>query len=97
MRPEAKKFENQEINEMVTMCVIEPFQAKLANLIVFFPKKDGTIPVWVYYQNVDTVMSWDSYQYCAQTNVSTWWLKSNFDIGCQLWIIENRDSRRRSR
>lgn len=59
--PRVPEFEKHEIDRMLEMDVIEPVQKDWEALLVFAPKKEGTLLFCVYYCKLDAVTVQDYY------------------------------------
>lgn len=59
--PKSREFEKQEMNGMRAMNIIEPAQTELVLPILFVPKKEGNLRIWLHYHNLNAETIQDSY------------------------------------
>ena len=90
--PNARAREKEEIDEMLSMDVIEEAECEWASPIVFVPKPDGTMRFCVDYRRLNAMTIRDSYPIPRMDECieSLGYAKifSNLDANCGYWQIE---------
>lgn len=99
VRPEARQFQEAEINEMLKMKVIKPAETEWATPIVFAAKKDGSLRFSVDYSKLNAIIICDSSPILQMDQcIDSFWRLTNILHTQQiLQVLADRDRRRRSR